>query len=208
MQADLYSGNVFVIRDRTIWWWNNNDALREHYQWRSKEFVVAKPNNFGAFEVDFDPMLDSNFPTYSERQIKAVEDWNKKRLRRKRLAPINSRAIGTTYGRGVESKPVPGPRFATLPAFGGELGNTPYLPARRGAINAPVLLPPDSLTEMSLTVMLWGDRRLRYKRKLVNPGDYLLPEGYRARVWQLELYGTADVHHLRLAESKIELKNV
>jgi hypothetical protein len=209
LQADLYSGHVFVIYDRGIWWWDNNDALREHYQWRSKEFVVAQPNNFGAFEVDFDPVLDSNFPAYSERQLKAIEDWNKQRLRRKRLAPINGRPInGTSYGRRAASQPVPGPYFAIPPALDGELSNTPYLPARRGAINSPVLLPLDSLTQVSLTVMLWGDRRLRYKRKLSRPGDYLLPEGYRARLWQLELHGTADVHHLRLAESKIELKNV
>lgn len=52
--ADPATGRLYVAIDRTIYEWEGDPGMKLSYEWKSKQFVMAPPLNFGAARIDAD----------------------------------------------------------------------------------------------------------------------------------------------------------
>lgn len=51
---DRFNGNVYLIADNKVYAWDSLSANPVTYRWRSKEFALAQPVNFGVAYIDSD----------------------------------------------------------------------------------------------------------------------------------------------------------
>ena len=187
LQTDRYNGQVYTIVNGKVYWWANFQSLPEVYRWRTMEFVTPKPVNFGAYRIDFDAgSSDNEQAPDSDIAFKRV--WNEERMASGALDPLNHKLFnecrqvddsGYTYAYSQNRAPIGGSCLFDL------FSNVAYV-----------------------EVLLYADSELKYHKTLSSPGRYRLPLGYKADIWQVELRGTADLHHFKMAETGKELARV
>jgi len=189
LQTDIYNGDVLAIANNLVYAVNEPLASPLEYSWRSTEFVTAKPCNFGAFRIDFDQVI--RYPEQSPEleNLEQYLDDNRKRMTRPLdtldLYPIDGVRRGDTYD----------PPFVLMPELKQPIGGSP-------------LYDILAIGRATVSVLLYGDRVLRYSNRLTEPGRYRFPEGYKSDLWQVEFRGNADLHHFKMAETGKELANV
>ena len=189
LQTDIHNGDVLSIADNIVYSLDDSLSPPLNYQWKSTEFVTPRPINFGAFRIDFDQII--RFPEQSPESetVELYEVFNEARIANP-LDTLNHHAINQVRtGFEVYVPPL------QLPELKQPVGGSP-------------LFDILSLSRASITVRLWGGRELRYSRLITEPGIYRLPEGYKTDLWQLELLGNAEVHHIKFAETGKELARV
>lgn len=54
MWADPWTGKLYVAIDGIIWQWEGDPGTKLSYEWKSKQFVLAAPLNYGAVRIDAD----------------------------------------------------------------------------------------------------------------------------------------------------------
>lgn len=191
LQTDAYNGQVYSIVNGRIWWWANWSARPELYRWRTAEFVTPKPVNFGAYRIDFDPVISYEGQAGADAvtELDTYLAWNADRLAAGPLDPLNSYALNETL-------------VVDDSAF------SVQFPQNRAPLGGSSLFDTFSLGAAYVEVLLYTDGKLRYRKTLFEPGRYRLPLGYKADLWQVEFRGNANLHHFKMAETGLELAGV
>lgn len=65
---DIPTGSLFILKGTTVYEWDNPTAMPEYFDWKSKEFVLPAPTNFGAIMIEGEENSDTNanIITYNE----------------------------------------------------------------------------------------------------------------------------------------------
>ncbi|EBQ8762746.1 hypothetical protein BKM35_22185 [Salmonella enterica] len=68
---DITTGSLYILKGTTIYEWDNPTAMPEYFDWKSKEFVLPAPTNFGAIMIEGEENSDTlaNIITYNEQYI-------------------------------------------------------------------------------------------------------------------------------------------
>lgn len=66
---DIATGALFILKGTTVYEWDNPTAMPEYFNWKSKEFVMPAPTNFGAFMLEGEENSDTlgNIISYNEQ---------------------------------------------------------------------------------------------------------------------------------------------
>ena len=191
-QTDPYNGQVYVTIDNELFWLFGETAPPATFQWKSKEYVTAKPVNFGAYDVDF-----TRYDTLTEVISSALLDWNKNRIAFP-LGAVGMSGVGLSGGSAVGSS-----SDMTVEPF--------TLPANRQAVGGSPLysIGEDSLGGGNpyITVRIYADRRLIHERTIDNTGQFRGPSGFKAYRWQFEFLGNCELKYFNIAETGKELAN-
>lgn len=186
LQTDLYSGTPYSLVGNIIQWLGESMAFPEQYTWRSTEFVTADPCNFGAYRIDFDPIIRYPEQSPDSDKLEQFESWNKERI----TSPLDT----------LDLYPINGVHQAVIPP------PSDVLPQNRQPLGGSPLYDLQALGAATVTVTLYGNRVVRYTKELSEPGIYRLPSGYKTDLWQVEFSGNADLHHFKMAETGKELR--
>jgi hypothetical protein len=179
--TDRYTGNVFLIRADRIWEWDPETEYRLFWQWKSKEFHLPKPINFGAAKIKFATQA-AVFDTATNSDY--YMSFNTARFA---LPPLNSLGMnGTLAGRR---------RQVTITGWT-EAQN-------RGSLGGSSLyqLAP-YLTQPSVTrFRAYAGGVLVYDVLLEDELIMRLPTGFKRDVWQFEILSNSNVYSLQIAET-------
>lgn len=65
---DITTGSLYILKGATVYEWDNPTAMPEYFTWKSKEFVLPAPTNFGAIMIEGEENSDtlSNIIDYNE----------------------------------------------------------------------------------------------------------------------------------------------
>lgn len=170
---DLTSGALYYIEKGTddVFRFDAPDGAREKLYWRSKEFELAVPDNFGAMIVKADVTLTGQEQANLDALVAAVKAANAALIAAGSIlgdlnaAPINSYALG-------------GDNLAAIPQLSGVLSVGVFADNKKvvtvSRTNAPVRLPG----------------------------------GFAATKWEVDVSGDIQIHHIALARTMDELKEV
>lgn len=66
---DIPTGALYLLKGNTVYEWDNPIAMPEYFVWKSKEFVMPAPTNFGAIMIEGEENADTlgNIITYNEQ---------------------------------------------------------------------------------------------------------------------------------------------
>lgn len=179
--SDPETGIGYIINDGGIYQWDADTARVLTYEWRSKEFVMPRPTNMGAAHVlaDFD-VAQENIDAVAAANV-SIEAANAAIIA---AIPVGAEEEGTLYG-GL-----------------GELA--------LGELTFGDDILEDMLVAASqeLQFTLFADGVLRFSKNLSEDRAFRLPDGYRARTYEVRVTGTVDVQQIAVAETMRELKAV
>ncbi len=104
---DLVSGALYYVIDNGIYEW---DAVGQPYTnqvWRSKEFILPKPMNFGVVYVDADEQLSLSEIAALEEAAQEARDYNETIANSIDLGCLNGEAVNVYGVAGDAMIPVP-----------------------------------------------------------------------------------------------------
>lgn len=76
LYADEGAANLYISDRAGIKLWDSRTGLPLTYNWRSKEFVIPEPVNFGIAKIDYDPILPPEVLAALEARAAEVSDNN------------------------------------------------------------------------------------------------------------------------------------
>lgn len=192
IQIDAYSGDVYLIQANQVRLWDPPESTPYTYTWRSKEFDLPKPVNFGAFRLKFQ---GGGYQIPADL-LADYTAFNTARFAEPPLNPINGCAIN-------------GVRTAVI------TGQGAILPQNRNPINGSGLWNLAALENLTGAVVVniyardenqnWN---LQFTWTVTNERIYRLPAGFKSDGWQFEFIGNIPVYSFAIAETATELKQV
>jgi hypothetical protein len=181
LDADPYSGELYLIKDNVVYLWDPPDSVPLYYTWKSKEFITAKPVNFGAAKIKFESApfdIENDLADY-------YGGFNAVRI----TTPLNA----------IARAPIGGVRRATVPGW--------LEPQNRSPIGGSPLIPLTlPLPGVRLTVYVKDE--VIYSNVIYDEQLIRLPAGFKSDVWQFEMVSNSTVYSLVVAETPKELETV
>jgi hypothetical protein len=183
-------------------------ALSKYLYWKSKEFVLPYPENYGAFLIDGIINNEVINPDIVANQIAAIRDSNKKLMTTRkggRLLSIGGDIHGVMADPGP-AVPLRRPVKVQNETVGGENSctmNGDYLtplPRGTGAGNISTITGATSVS-----VGILADKKLVATVTDANI-PVRLPSGFRARTWEFEVKTNGRIYRLTLAKNMDDLK--
>ena len=103
IQTDVYSSDVFLLRNNAVYVWNPLDTNYLSYTWLSKKFVSPRPINFGAYKFT----MDAETIDYGDESTQLYEEYNLARIRNRVFTPgravLNMRPGEASIGHLVDT---------------------------------------------------------------------------------------------------------
>lgn len=186
VETDLYSGNVYLVRDNRALLWDEESTKPIYWTWRSKEFQYKKPINMGAYKIKF----DTSDQDISTDILDYYGGYNTGRFALGPLAPIG----GDGEIGGVYVVPVPGWFEAQIR---NPIGGGPLFPLDQMLINVA-----------SVRINVYANGVLKYAKSIFNEKIHRLPAGFKTDIWQFELVSNVNVYSLQVAETGKELETI
>lgn len=191
IQIDGYSGDVYIVQKNQVRLWDPPESIPYTYTWKSKEFDLPKPVNFGAMRLKFvsggstipSDLLQDYIAFNAQRITKPLDCLN--------LEVINGERTETITGRGAII-----PQNKT-PIGGSPLYNIAALSNVAGVVQVNIYARDlDSVWNKIFAWSVTSERILR------------LPAGGKYDGWQVELIGNVPVYSFAMAETGKELQKV
>lgn len=187
IQIDTYTGDMYLVSNNQCLIWDPPAAIPYSYTWKSKEFDLPNPVNFGAFRVKF---------AASQVQISDAD-----------------LAVYTTFDAGRITKPLNCLNLAVINGVRTETVADYVGPQIRNPIGGGPLFPINALSNITPAVQVniyarglnsvWTQR---YSQTINSEHIFRLPSGFKSDGWQVELISNASVYSFTMAETAIELK--
>ena len=206
VMTDQFTGDVVLLDRNKIFRWNPTDSAAYPYQWRSKEFDVPKPVNFGAFRCQW---REGN--VFGGASLDEYRSFNAARIAYP-LNPLNSHALNASdfhpeYGdppvQGPDGKPLV---FGFVPKY--PIFTTVY-PHDMPHNGSPLYdIAALELLATWIKVRVYANDELVYENTLEDASMYRLPAGFKATRWEFEIEGNAFVKNFKIAETAKELATV
>jgi len=183
IQNDPISGDVWLIRDNTLYVWNPENGSPVTYVWRSREFEVPDPTNFGAVQITYSE--PTTVGAYTPEQIEAYTEFNAERI----AYPLNP--LNFAVMNGVRQVTL----TSTEPQLSQQLHAGPLFDLSEGSFSA------------TLTFRIYVNRETDwvYSQEITDMDMYRPPTGFKAVLWYFEFEGTMDVQVARIASNAKEL---
>jgi len=196
IQEDPASGRVWLLQDNQLKVWNPESGAPVKYIWRSKEFVVPDPTNFGAYKITFkditatgiyDPVVRDQMRVFNQQRIGfPLNPFN--------WAPFN----------GVHVVPITMPATTPNPTL--MIAGQHKQPWHESPLY--LLTVPD--TPPDLIFKIYANREeVPYHEQLIEDMEQYRPQtAFKAILWMFELEGTADVQNIKVASTPLELSSL
>jgi hypothetical protein len=183
VETDRYTGNVSLVYQDRLWEWDPETSERMFWRWKSKQFHVNKPLNFGAVKLKFD---DTSNDVATDIQG-YYGPYNTARFAADTLNTIGGHVLDGVQNVGL----VPS---WTEPENKMELGGDPLYP-----IN-------DMLTETSaVRFIAYANGVKVFDRVITSESIVRLPVGFKKDVWQFEMVSNTNVYSVTIAETGKDL---
>jgi hypothetical protein len=190
VETDARSGDLHIITGDHIWRFDQLPDARFATTWRSKEFIMPAPMNFGAVQIIF-----GNDPAEAEFFAALVEQlrvYNETRFAQGPLDTLNMYPLGGF---------APADPAITPPSL------LPVVPPLQVFGGSPLYDLDAVLNSKGVRFTLIGDGNRRYSRLLARSTVYTLPSEYKATRYYLELSGSVTVQRVIVAETRRECRN-
>ncbi len=181
IDADPYSGELYLIKDNIIYQWDPATSEPLYYTWKSKEFVVPTPINFGAAKIKFEAAgfdvsddLENYYGAYNATRI---------------TQPLA--AIGLT--------PIAKARQMTVAGWNEPQNRSPI----GGSPLYPLTLP---IPGVRFTVYCKDE--IIYSSVIYDEETIRLPAGFKSDIWQFEVVSNSTIYSIVVAETPKELREV
>lgn len=189
--TDKYTGNVYIIRSSRVFEWDPDTDERLFWRWRSKEFHLPKPVNFGAVKIKFVTQQNAFVPDSTNSAY--YQTFNDARIATP-LNTFNSHALNKPKARDVDTMYFSWSEAQNRGSLGGsELYN---------------LSPPLSTQPAVTRFRAWAGGQLVYDSAITDEEIMRLPIGFKRDVWQFELASNSNVYSVQIAETGKELSKV
>lgn len=218
IETDKYTGQVYLLYQDRVWNWDPIDVERLYWTWKSKEFHLPKPVNFGAAKIKFmvgdvDVSEDTtayyqpfNTARFGPSSDAAVPDrpWN--------LNTLNGGNVRvTTAVDPITLLPLQMTRGHTLNGIQGEKLVASWTePDNRMPLGGSLLYQIAQVNSQTLGVVFraYANKELVYENTITDENMIRLPVGFKRDVWQFEMVSNSDVYSLQVAENGKELEKV
>jgi hypothetical protein len=187
VQTDKYTGNVYIIRSDRVYDWDPETDERLFWQWKSKEFHLPKPINFGAVKIKFETQAQAVVVDTTNQAY--LQSFNDARI----LQPLNT--LNTHVLNGPKSKDVDTIYFNWTEA------------QNRGPLGGSELynFSPDFSQPAITRFRVYAGRELVYDNAITDELIMRLPVGFKRDIWQFELLSNSNVYSVTIAETGKEL---
>jgi len=186
IETDRYDGRVFIIYEDRVWEWDPESSERLYWRWKSKEFHLPKPLNFGALKIKFndeDEDVTTDILTY-------YLPYNEARFAVGPLNTLNGHVLG-----GVQTKgQVPG---WTEPENRMPLGGSPLY---------PIAFMSTQVSSVRFTMFANGE--IVFDTIVQDQNMVRLPTGFKRDVYQFELVSNTEVYSVSVAQTGKELASL
>lgn len=186
VQTDKYTGNVYLIRADRLFDWDPEVTERLFWTWKSKEFHLPKPVNFGAVKIKF--LAQSEPVTIDTGNADYFQTFNDARI----SSPLNT--LGGHVLGGTQTVAV---------TDWGEAQN-------RTALGGSELyrVSPISTQPSVARFRAYANGTLVYDNAITSEEIMRMPTGFKRDVWQFELACNSHVYSVQIAETGKELDKV
>jgi hypothetical protein len=194
--TDQHTGEVYILQNKIVMLWNPPSGMPLYHTWQSMDFVLPKPTNLAAYQIDWRAPPDQELPeeylgtpggpgtpggtiSITGRQIYNVPDSARiNDIITKDMSVDPNDDGGIYYG----DNPVPD-----------DGANE-----RVGAVtNAPWL-----------TMEVYADGILRFTTEIKTTQIARMPSGFKARRWQFKFSGNGTIKTAKFGSTGLELRNV
>jgi hypothetical protein len=186
IETDRYNGTVYLIYEDRVWEWDPEESERLYWRWKSKEFHLPKPVNFGALKIKFndeDEDVESDVLEY-------YMPYNEARFAVGPLNTLNGHALC-----GVQNKDqVPS---WTEPENRMPLGGSPLYSIAQLTVQLSVV-----------RFVMYANREIVFDTIVQNQDMVRLPVGFKRDVYQFEMVSNTDVYSVSVAQTGKELASL
>lgn len=189
IETDPYDGTVTLLSMDRAWEWDPANGEPVPWRWKSKEFRVPKPTNFGVAKLHFDTetifvgdAIDALFGAYNDARFVAA------------LPSLDTLAGHVLCGPTQNGGQVTG---TTIDETRMPLGGGPLFPIDFFSSIVP-----------SIRLLVYAGGNLVFDKNIFDEKQFRLPSGFRADVWQFEMIGNTNLYLLEVAETGKELGRV
>jgi hypothetical protein len=160
-------------------------AIKKTLYWRSKEFLLPYPENYGAIMIDLVPDATKTDAAADAALVAQITAANQ--------ALITAGSIGGDIDGGAPAVP------PTVP------NTPPAAPIDSFCINGDMLTPLPHPTATTLTVGIYADD---VRVASVGEGNRALrlPGGFKARKWEIDVYTNARIERIIIAKTMDDMK--
>lgn len=195
VQSDPFTGEAYIISSDVVYLWNPTDTEPLAYTWKSKEFELPYPVNFGAYRIQYEDIISGedftpgyDYTTYNASRF-AASDIETETPTLSTI-PLNTLNLVPLNGVRVESGVTESP---PVTQFRMPFGGSPLVPL------------DNNLLRDSIGIKIWGDGVLRYDQEITSTDTMRLPSGYKADKWQVELASAQNIYSFKMAGTGKEL---
>jgi hypothetical protein len=186
IETDRYNGTVYLIYQDRVWEWDPEDSERLYWRWKSKEFHLPKPVNFGAMKIKFD---DQDVDVSAD-VLSYYQPYNTARFVAGTLNTLNGHVL-----HGVQKK-------GLVPSW--------TEPENRMPLGgSPIYSIAQLLTELSVVrFTMFADGEIVFDTIVQNQGIVRLPAGFKRDIYQFEMVSNSNVYSVAIASTGKELASV
>lgn len=186
IETDRYNGTVFLIYEDRVWEWDPEESERLYWRWKSKEFHLPKPINFGALKIKFndeDEDVESDVLEY-------YMPYNEARFAVGPLNTLNGHALCGVQNKGqVPSWTEPENRMP--------LGGSPLYSIAQLTVQLSVV-----------RFTMYANREIVFDTIVQDQDMVRLPIGFKRDVYQFEMVSNTDVFSVSVAQTGKELASL
>lgn len=191
LDTDDRSGDLYVLQTNLISVFDRVKDKRFATTFRSKEFIVPKPVNFGAFQVIHQRESTVEDDDDTEIILQAAREYNEDRYAAGPLDLIGDYPIGGGY------------TFSPPLAVDEILGGLPPLQPLGGE---PLYETENLFILDGVNFSFFADGKLVYTTTVFDEREHRLPAGYKATRYYIEIASSLSVETVAVAETAAELR--
>lgn len=186
IETDRYDGTVFLIYEDRVWEWDPETSERLYWRWKSKEFHLPKPVNFGALKIKFN---DED----ADVEADVLEYYMPYNTARFAVGPLNT--LNGHVLCGVQSK-------GQVPSWTEPENKMPLG-------GSPIYTIAHLITSISaVRFTMYADREIVFDTIVQNQNMVRLPTGFKRDVYQFELVSNTEVYSVSVAQTGKELASL
>lgn len=186
IETDRYNGTVFLIYEDRVWEWDPEESERLYWRWKSKEFHLPKPVNFGALKIKFN---DEDADVESD-VLEYYVPYNEARFAVGPLNTLNGHALCGVQNKGQV------PNW-TEPENRMPLGGSPLYSIAQLTVQLSVV-----------RFTMYANREIVFDTIVQDQDMVRLPVGFKRDVYQFEMVSNTDVYSVSVAQTGKELASL
>lgn len=186
IETDRYNGTVYFIYQDRVWEFDPESSERTYWRWKSKEFHLPMPLNYGALKIKYNDEDDDVTADIEEY----YGPYNAARFAAGPLNTLNGHVLNGVQGTGDVAN-------WTEPENRMPLGGSPLYPLNLLGVQTSIV-----------RFIAYADGEIVYDKIISNQEMYRMPLGFKADVWQFEMVSNSDVFSVSIAQTGKELAKI